>query len=187
MVEREAVKAAAGTRPETPAAETLDALVERRAALLTYYQDEAYAGRYHALVGTARRAGAAHGDGFVLAVAKNAFKLMAYKDEYEVARLHDDRSFATRLAEQFQGPVRIRHLLAPPALTRTDPRTGQPAKISFGPWIRPVFALLKRGKVLRGTRFDPSVARMSGARSAAWLPTISRWSSACRPRCPKHR
>jgi len=155
VVDREAVEAAAGARPEAPPAETLDALVERRAAFLTAYQDAAYAGRYRALVQTARRASAGLGEAFALAVAKNAFRLMAYKDEYEVARLHDDRSFAVRLAEQFEGPVKVRHLLAPPALTRTDPRTGHPAKISFGPWIRPVFALLKRGKVLRGTRFDP--------------------------------
>lgn len=153
VVDGAAVEAAAGTKPEALPIETLDELVERRATFLTAYQDAAYANRYRALVETARRTDP--GEGFAIAVAKNAFKLMAYKDEYEVARLQTDTSFAAKLSEQFEGPVKVRHLLAPPALSRIDPRTGHPAKISFGPWIRPVFALLKRGKVLRGTRFDP--------------------------------
>jgi indolepyruvate ferredoxin oxidoreductase len=142
-------------KPEAPTTETLDELVERRAAFLTAYQDEAYARRFRQLVETARRAEGDQGGPFAMAVARNAFKLMAYKDEYEVARLHDDPSFKTALAEQFEGPVKLRHWLAPPLISRIDPRTGQPGKIAFGPWIRPLFSLLKHGKVLRGTRFDP--------------------------------
>ena len=154
IVEPDAVEEAAGTKPVAPKAETLDEIVARRAAFLTDYQDAAYAQRYRDLVAKVRGVGGAQGEKFALAVARNAFKLMAYKDEYEVARLHDDQSFKARLAEQFEGPVKLRHLLSPPAIARIDPRTGHPGKIAFGPWIRPFFSLLKRGKVLRGTRLD---------------------------------
>jgi indolepyruvate ferredoxin oxidoreductase len=92
---------------------------------------------------------------FAKAVVVGAFKLMAYKDEYEVARLHRDQSFRKKLAEQFEGDFRIRHHLAPPMISRIDPRTGYPGKIAFGAWINPVFAVLARLKGLRGTRFDP--------------------------------
>ncbi|MCB1466786.1 MAG: indolepyruvate ferredoxin oxidoreductase family protein, partial [Rhizobiaceae bacterium] len=154
VVEPDAVLAAAGLVPAAPLADALDALVDRRAQFLTDYQNAAYAGRYRALVAKARSAAGEAGEAFAMAVARNAFKLMAYKDEYEVARLHTDRSFERKLAEQFEGRFKIRHLLAPPAIARTDPRTGHPAKISFGPWIRPALSLLKHGKALRGTRFD---------------------------------
>jgi indolepyruvate ferredoxin oxidoreductase len=147
------VETEAGTRPEAPKAETLDELVERRAAYLVAYQNEAYARRYRELVDTACRA--EEGGQFAMAVARNAFKLMAYKDEYEVARLHDDTSFKAKLAEQFEGRIKLRHLLSPPAISRINPRTGHPRKIAFGPWVRPFFSLLKRGKVLRGSRLDP--------------------------------
>jgi indolepyruvate ferredoxin oxidoreductase len=155
VVDPATVEAEAGTKPEAPRTETLEELIESRAAFLIVYQDEAYARRYRELVETARRAEGGRGGSFAMAVARNAFKLMAYKDEYEVARLHDDASFKTALAEQFEGPIKLRHLLAPPLIGRIDPRTGQPGKIAFGPWIRSFFSLLKHGKVLRGTRFDP--------------------------------
>ncbi|WP_442580366.1 indolepyruvate ferredoxin oxidoreductase family protein [Mesorhizobium sp. ASY16-5R] len=155
VVDPDAVNAAGGLTPAVAVAETLDALVERRAEFLTAYQDAAYAARYRDLVAKARAAAGPSGEAFAMAVAKNAYKLMAYKDEYEVARLHTDRSFEKKLAEQFEGKLTVRHLLAPPAIARTDPRTGHPAKISFGPWMRHVFSLLKHGKALRGTRFDP--------------------------------
>jgi indolepyruvate ferredoxin oxidoreductase len=80
---------------------------------------------------------------------------MAYKDEYEVARLHVDTAFAAKVGQQFEGDYKIRFHLAPPLLTRTDPCTGRPAKISFGPWVLAVFKILTRMKSLRGTRFDP--------------------------------
>ena len=149
-------QAAGLVKKETPREETLDDIVSRRAAFLTDYQNAAYAGRYRTLVDTARRAEERAGvSGFAMAVARNAFKLMAYKDEYEVARLHGDTSFRKKIAEQFEGDYKIKHLLAPPMLSRIDPRTGHPAKIAFGGWIRPVFGLLARAKVLRGTAFDP--------------------------------
>ena len=80
---------------------------------------------------------------------------MAYKDEYEVARLYSDPAFKTRLANAFGGYSKLRILLAPPLLSRTDPATGRPKKISFGPWIFKLFTLLSKLKGLRGTRFDP--------------------------------
>ncbi len=80
---------------------------------------------------------------------------MAYKDEYEVARLYGDPAFRAKLAAAFDGKPRLKVLLAPPLLSRTDPATGRPRKMAFGPWIFPVFRLLAKLKRLRGTRFDP--------------------------------
>ncbi|MEN3147542.1 indolepyruvate ferredoxin oxidoreductase family protein [Neorhizobium sp. IRAMC:178] len=153
----EAVAREAGVAKTEPKAETLEEIVARRIAFLTDYQNAAYAARYAGLVDIAKSAemrlrGVT---GFAEAVAKNAFKLMAYKDEYEVARLHRDRSFEKKLSEQFEGDFRIKHHLAPPMIARIDQRTGHPAKIAFGAWIRPAFGVLKKLKFLRGTSFDP--------------------------------
>jgi indolepyruvate ferredoxin oxidoreductase len=173
-VDPDGVRRAAGLAAEAPRAETLAELTERRAVFLVDYQDEAYADRYRALVERAK----AGGEAFAAAVARNAFRLMAYKDEYEVARLHRDPAFARKLAETFEGDVRIRHLLAPPMLSRIDPRTGQPAKIAFGPWVGPVFALLARMKRLRGTWADPfgrtAERRMERRLAADYAATIER-------------
>ncbi len=156
-VEPAAVTAAAGIAPEASVAETLEAIVASRTAFLTAYQNAAYAERYQDLVDFAHAAEMRLRGrlGFAEAVARNAFKLMAYKDEYEVARLHRDKSFAEKLSAQFEGDFTIRHHLAPPMISRTDKRTGHPAKIAFGGWIRPVFAVLERLKFLRGTALDP--------------------------------
>ncbi|WJR65307.1 indolepyruvate ferredoxin oxidoreductase family protein [Neorhizobium sp. CSC1952] len=148
----------AGLAKAEPRAQTLEETVARRVAFLTGYQNAAYAARYKDLVEIAKNAEARlHGAaGFAEAVAKNAFKLMAYKDEYEVARLHRDGSFERKLAEQFEGDFKIKHHLAPPLFSRRiDARTGHPAKIAFGGWIRPAFAVLEKLKFLRGTAFDP--------------------------------
>jgi indolepyruvate ferredoxin oxidoreductase len=145
----------AGLAQAEKPAETLADIVARRAAFLTGYQDAAYAQRYRTLVARAeaaeKRAG---GNGFAEAVARGAFKLMAYKDEYEVARLHRDPSFRKALAAQFEGDFALKYHLAPPMLSRIDGRTGKPGKMAFGRWIEPVFSLLARMKGLRGTRLD---------------------------------
>ncbi|MBP2557501.1 indolepyruvate ferredoxin oxidoreductase [Neorhizobium galegae] len=156
-VDPEAVAHAAGLAKIEPKAETLEEIVARRTAFLTDYQNAAYAARYAGLVDVAKSAEAQlRGmSGFAEAVAKNAFKLMAYKDEYEVARLHRDRSFEKKLAEQFEGDFKIKHHLAPPLIAKVDQRTGHPAKMAFGGWIRPVFGVLEKLKFLRGTSFDP--------------------------------
>ena len=142
---------------ETSAPPGLDEIVARRSEFLTAYQDAAYAARYRDLVDECRAAEAALTpglDGFAAAVAQGAFKLMACKDEYEVARLHADKAFAAKLEAAFEGKLSLRYHLAPPFLARPDPRTGAPRKIGFGPWMLPVFRLLARMKRLRGTRFD---------------------------------
>jgi indolepyruvate ferredoxin oxidoreductase len=178
---------APGAAPAPP--ETLDATVERRAAFLTAYQDAAYAARYRALVATARAAEAARTpgrQGFAMAVARNAFRLMAYKDEYEVARLHADPDFAARLDAMFAGPYRLHYHLSPPFVRRRDPRTGAPAKLAFGPWMRHAFGLLARLKVLRGTPFDPfgrtADRRLERALLAAYVADIETLAAGLDPR-----
>ncbi len=94
-------------------------------------------------------------EAFVHAAANTLGRIMAYKDEYEVARLHTQAAFAATVAAQFSGDVKLRFHLAPPLLSRLDPATGRPRKISFGEWILPVFRLLKAGRKLRGTWLDP--------------------------------
>jgi indolepyruvate ferredoxin oxidoreductase len=90
------------------------------------------------------------------AVARNLFKLMAYKDEYEVARLFTDDAFLAQVKNEFDGEnLRFEFHLAPPLLARKDKITGEPLKMSFGAWMMPVFRLLARFKFLRGTAFDP--------------------------------
>ncbi len=159
VVEPETVLDAAGLgKAKEEVTETLDSIIERRADFLTGYQSAAYARRYRKLVEIARNAETAvGGDAFATAVARNAFKLMAYKDEYEVARLHRDTSFRDRIAAQFEGDFTIRHHLAPPMLSRKlDKRTGNPAKIAIGEKIMtPAFGVLEKLKFLRGTPFDP--------------------------------
>ncbi|MGA2129680.1 MAG: DUF6537 domain-containing protein, partial [Xanthobacteraceae bacterium] len=128
-------------------------------AFLTAYQNAAYAERYRRLAAEAQRIEAAKAPGktgLAEAVARYLFKLMAYKDEYEVARLYTDGAFAKQVAAQFDGDnLRFEFHLAPPILAPTDGKTGQPKKLSFGPWMMPAFRLLAKLKVLRGTAFDP--------------------------------
>jgi indolepyruvate ferredoxin oxidoreductase len=144
-------------KPERPA-KTLDEAIAYRGAFLTDYQDSTYAARYLQLVAAVRRAESAALPGSVElteAVAKNLFKLMAYKDEYEVARLYADGAFAEKLRERFDGDFRLSFHLAPPLLARRDPLTGHLQKREYGAWMLPAFRLLARLKFLRGTAFDP--------------------------------
>ncbi|MFC3724834.1 indolepyruvate ferredoxin oxidoreductase family protein [Neoaquamicrobium sediminum] len=142
-------------RPEKPKPETLDEMIGRRADFLTQYQDAAYAVRYREVVDRVREAEASLGsDRLTTAVARSLFKLMAYKDEYEVARLHTQTGFADGLKELFDGDFRIVHHLAPPFLASEKDARGRPLKREFGPWIRLPFTALARMKRLRGTHFD---------------------------------
>jgi len=141
---------------ETPA-RTLDETVARRREFLTGYQDDAYAARYEALVRRVQdaereRTPARHG--LAEAVARYYFKLLAYKDEYEVARLHTESGFLERIERMFEGDYRVELHLAPPLLARRDPETGHLRKRSFGPWVLDVFGLLAKLRRFRGTRFD---------------------------------
>ena len=138
--------------------QSFDETVARRIAFLTEYQDKAYAARYRDGVAKARAAESAKTPdkcGLAEAVARNLFKLMAYKDEYEVARLYSNGAFLSQAAAEFDGKLRFTFHLAPPLLARRDPATGEPRKMTFGPWMMKVFGLLARLKFLRGTGFDP--------------------------------
>ena len=139
-------------------ATSLDEIIERRIAALTAYQNAAYAARYADLVGKVRAAEerAMPGSGKLTeSVARYAYKLMAYKDEYEVARLYTDPAFRQQLDEQFDGNFRLEVNLAPPLLAKRDPETGELKKRAYGPWIFKVFSLIAKLKGLRGTAFDP--------------------------------
>ncbi|MBS0573380.1 MAG: indolepyruvate ferredoxin oxidoreductase family protein [Proteobacteria bacterium] len=144
--------------PEAAAQPDRAALKARHIADLTAWQDPAYAGRYAALVARAEAKvggmGAA-GEDFLLALMRGARHVMAWKDEYEVARLHSDPDFLAGLSAGFEGTPRLAFHLAPPFLPGRDRRTGRPRKREFGPWVLPLFRLLARMKRLRGTAFDP--------------------------------
>ncbi|MEM9627728.1 MAG: indolepyruvate ferredoxin oxidoreductase family protein [Pseudomonadota bacterium] len=136
----------------------LDEIVERRIAYLTAYQDAAYAERYRDLVTRVDKAEAEQTPGrrgLAEAVARYYFKLLAYKDEYEVARLYADGAFKQKLAEQFEAGGKVSVYLAPPLLAKRDPVSGHPRKKAYGPWIFTAFNYLAKLKVLRGTAFDP--------------------------------
>ena len=142
--------------PPRRLAETLDEVVVRRVAFLTAYQNAAYARRYADRIAALRAAEAKAAPGSTVvseAAAKSLFRLMATKDEYEVARLYTDGSFARQLAGQFQSYDRLEFHLAPPILGRRD-ADGRPRKSSFGPWMMKGFRLLSALKGLRGTAFD---------------------------------
>ncbi len=138
--------------------ESLDTIVERCRASLTAYQDERYARQYTGLVDKVLAAERAlHPDArprLAPRVARSLYKLMAYKDEYEVARLYTDGDFRKELAEKFEGDYTLQFHLAPPLLARRDPRTGIPRKMTFGPGMEKAFRLLARCKKLRGTWLD---------------------------------
>ena len=141
--------------PETQ--NDLASIVARRVEFLTAYQNAAYAERYRALVDGVAKAEAAKAQGrsgLALAVARYAFKVMAYKDEYEVARLYTDGSFERQVAAAFEGDLKFEFHLAPPILGKTNPTTGQALKTTFGPWMMKGFKILAGLKGLRGTAFD---------------------------------
>ena len=135
---------------------TLDEVLARRVEQLTAYQDAAYAARFTTLVGKVRAAEAKFGrEDLTDAVARNYYKLLAYKDEYEVARLYTDGSFLKQLEAQFEGDYKLQFHLAPPSFSEKDPETGHLKKRTFGPWMLKAFRLLARMKRLRGTALDP--------------------------------
>ncbi len=134
---------------------SLDEMVGKRVDFLTGYQNAAYAAEYKAFVDRVRAAEAPlNSTKLSQAVARYLFKLMAYKDEYEVARLHTDAAFTGRIAAMFDGDYKIVHHLAPPAIAKRNDK-GELVKQPFGPWMRSAFAVLARLKGLRGTAFDP--------------------------------
>jgi TPP-dependent indolepyruvate ferredoxin oxidoreductase alpha subunit/Pyruvate/2-oxoacid:ferredoxin oxidoreductase gamma subunit len=142
--------------PESPPT-TLEDARDRGVALLTTYQNDSYATRFDSTVDEV----AATEDTVIpgsetlaAAVARNLARLMAYKDEYEVARLYTEPTFMARLNEEFEGDFKIKINLAPPLTARRHPDTGLPVKREYGGWVRGVFDILRRLKGLRGTAFD---------------------------------
>ena len=156
----EALQELAGlSRERSPYSHTLDALLASRRRHLAAYQDETYAQQYADFVAEVTRRVHARRvtdpEPFLMHVANQLARLMAYKDEYEVARLYSTKEFADSLRRQFDGGIKISVNLAPPLLAfRRDEKTGRPRKIAVGSWIFPLFRLLSRMKGLRGTRFD---------------------------------
>ena len=134
---------------------TLDELIENRVTRLNGYQNAAYAERYRGMVERVKavETDAGLGERLSEAVARYAYKVMAYKDEYEVARLWTDGKFDAYLAKKFKGG-KIAYHLAPPLNSKKD-ENGHLKKKSFGPWMKTGFKIMKRFKWLRGTRFDP--------------------------------
>ncbi|HKE46742.1 MAG TPA: DUF6537 domain-containing protein, partial [Rhodanobacteraceae bacterium] len=161
------VRAAAGAVPfrassnadpldDTAISATLDEEIARRVAFLTDYQSAAYASRYKALVDKVRAAEQQKSPGFTSltkAVARYAFKLMAYKDEYEVARLYTSGEFEKRIRETFDGDFKLHFNLAPPLFARKD-EDGHLRKAEYGRWVFGAFKLLAKLKGLRGTALD---------------------------------
>ncbi|MDH5737818.1 MAG: 2-oxoacid:acceptor oxidoreductase family protein, partial [Gammaproteobacteria bacterium] len=133
----------------------LEDIVSDRSRFLAAYQNTAYAQTYTDFVGEVSKADPDGDKRFTKKVARNLFKLMAYKDEYEVARLFATEDFKAMLATQFAGPYRLNFHLATPLLAKKDPATGQARKRAFGQWMLPLFRLLQHFKFLRGTAFDP--------------------------------
>jgi indolepyruvate ferredoxin oxidoreductase len=142
--------------PEAPEVETLDQIIDRRADFLTAYQDSTYAARYRRTIARVRSAEAAlNSAALTEAVARALFKLMAYKDEYEVARLHMQSGFLDELKREFEDGFSVQYHLAPPFLPSERDARGRPRKRAFGQWIQMPLAMLARLKGLRGTPFDP--------------------------------
>ncbi len=154
----EAAAAPAAAAPaETPSA-TLEQVIARRVAELTAYQDARLARRYTDLLARVQAAEAARTPGrtaLTEAVARGHHKLLAPKDEYEVARLYTETGFRERIAAQFEGDYRLVMHLAPPLWSRPDPVTGRVQKRAYGPWAMRAMGVLARLRRLRGTPLDP--------------------------------
>src|SRR5208282_136230 len=169
----EKIAAPKSVAPSKRISRTLDETIERRIADLGAYQDAAYAQRYKRLVDRARAAEAekAKGmSGFADAVARYYYKLLAYKDEYEVARLYTGGDFAKSLNEQFEGDFKLKFHLAPPLLAPRDPTTGELKKRAYGPWMFSTFKLLAKLKGLRGSWLDPFGRTAERKRERALIP-----------------
>ncbi len=140
-----------------PGKESLEAAISYRVDYLTRYQNAAYAESYRNFVEKVRASESGLGTNEALplteAVARYLFKLMAYKDEFEVARLHSDAAFAARIQAQFEGDYQINYHLAPPLFAKRNEK-GELQKAKYGAWVGTAFKLLAAAKVLRGTPFD---------------------------------
>jgi indolepyruvate ferredoxin oxidoreductase len=154
-LEREAVeKLARPSELVEPLCQTLEEIVDWRVDFLTRYQNAAYAKRYRAKVEQVRALDTADDLALSKAVARYYFKLLAYKDEYEVARLYSEPEFRQQLEAQFEGDYKLQFHLAPAWLAKRDSTTGEPRKRELGPWVLNAFNVLAKLKFLRGTPLD---------------------------------
>ncbi|MGE6992760.1 indolepyruvate ferredoxin oxidoreductase family protein [Pseudomonas sp. NPDC047961] len=154
-LEREAVeKLARPAETAEPICQTLEEIVDWRVDFLTRYQNAAYAKRYRAKVEQVRALDTADDLALSKAVARYYFKLLAYKDEYEVARLYSEPEFRQQLEAQFEGDYKLQFHLAPAWLAKRDSTTGEPRKRELGPWVLNAFNVLAKLKFLRGTPLD---------------------------------
>ena len=182
---------AAAAEPVLPThrlSQDLDEVIARRREYLVGYQDEAYARRYAERVERVRRAEAQTAPGstrLTEAVARGWFRLLARKDEYEVARLYADPEFQRSLNASFEGDFSLRFHLALPQWGRVDPHTGEPKKRAYGPWLMPAFRVLARLKFLRDTPFDPfgrgAERRLERALIAEYTATLDALLAGLRP------
>jgi indolepyruvate ferredoxin oxidoreductase len=167
---------AAHLNPKPDFATSPEDIIARRAEFLEGYQNRAWANRYRRRMAEFEASMPVENRlELVNAAAKSLFKLMSYKDEYEVARLHDDPAFRKSLTDRFQGDFRIVHHFAPPLLAGGKDARGRPLKRAFGPAIRPALSMLARLKGLRGTVFDPfgyTAERKMERGLIAWFETL---------------
>ncbi len=155
QVEQMAVQASpASPEAGTGDSDDLDQIIVNRERRLEAYQNRRYARRYRSFVDSVRADDPTENQKLSLAVAKNLYKLMAYKDEYEVARLYTDGAFSETVKKQFTGDFTMKLQLAPPLLSRVDKESGRASKREFGPWVLKLFNGLARFKFLRGTPLD---------------------------------
>ncbi|MBM3632283.1 MAG: indolepyruvate ferredoxin oxidoreductase family protein [Alphaproteobacteria bacterium] len=141
--------------PDHVLSETLQQQITRRYDFLVDYHDQAYANRYLSFVQKVEQEEERLGlKGLTEAVAQSYYRLLAIKDEYEVARLYTNGDFTRRLEQQFEGKYKLQFHLAPPLIARHDPQTGELIKATYGPWVFKIFKLLAKAKKLRGTYLD---------------------------------
>ncbi len=156
-----AVERLVTSKPETAAttsmSQTLEEMIARRVEFLTGYQNAAYADRYRSLVERVKQAETAKAKGLTglaEAVARYYFKVLAYKDEYEVARLYADPAFMEKIKSQFEGDYKLHFHLAPPLFSKRDPVTRELRKSEYGTWVFTAFKVLAKLRGLRGTALD---------------------------------
>jgi indolepyruvate ferredoxin oxidoreductase len=162
--------------------QTLDDIIAKRVDLLTAYQDANYAKQYKSFVEQVRAEEAKLGKTTRLseAVARYYYKLMAYKDEYEVARLYSDGAFQQKIAGMFDGDIKLKFHLAPPMLAKHDSQ-GHLVKKEYGPWMMKAFGVLARFKGLRGTALDVFGYTEERKMERALIGNTARPSTACCP------
>jgi len=160
-----------------PVAMALPDVIARREEFLVGYQNRAYAQRYRALldrVAAAEQRVYPKSQALIEAVARNYFTVLAYKDEYEVARLHTESGFVGSLQRNFGAGVRMSFHFSPPLFARLDPATGRPKKYELGPWVLPVLRVLAKLKWLRGRKLDPFGYSADRRLEREWLARYER-------------